>query len=157
MLALWVSLSRSRSGKVCAEFKKKKKKKKKKKNKKKKEKKGPAVTCCLEIYLLEEEAINVFFHRAIFRNVFFFHIHKEDLHSYRQLFTRPSASRFLSTLAPRSYQPFCTRSLRNDACQEIHGVTVSGSAKIAYCFPRQNIALFLSSILKSNVSLWYQV
>lgn len=53
MLALWVSLSRSRSGKVCAEFKKKKEKTTGKK-------KDQYVTCCLEIYLLEEEAINVF-------------------------------------------------------------------------------------------------
>lgn len=89
------------------------------------------------------------FHRAIFRGVFFFHVHKEG--RIRVVFTRPSASRSLSALALRSYQPFCTRSLRNDACREIHGVTVSGSAKIAYCFTGQNVALFLSSISESNL------
>lgn len=60
-------------------------------------------------------------------------------------------SRSLSAWIPRSYQPFCTRSLRNDVCREIHGVTISGNVKIAYCFLGQNVALFFSSILESNL------
>lgn len=143
MLALWVSLSRSRSGKVCAEFKKKKRKKQQ-------ERKRTSMSRVVSRYIYSRKKPSTCsFHRAIFRGVFFFHVHKEG--RILVVFTRPSASRSLSALAPRSYQPFCTRSLRNDACREIHGVTVSGSAKIAYCFTGQNVALFLSSILESNL------
>lgn len=141
MLALWVSLSRSRSG-ICAEFKK---------IKNRKEKGLACHVLSRDISARGRSHQRVPFiarySEACFSSIF---TKKGGSVWYPVPIHEPIRLAILIRVGPAILSTILYPIIAQ-RYQEIHGVTVSGSAKIAYCFPGQNVILFLSLISESNL------